>query len=234
MVGTTLTFSYWLNVQSNNFYAGTQWHLTNGIPMSKVCATHYSEIGVNCFAGLKAWGIEYVPIEVVPGTVEFGTPPAPWLVGGPYRLYEPPQLGQVSWPTYYADWLSVPGHPEFDGQFFNIYSELRDVAPCGDWCPNNDVEGSISRATKMAKRSLDSVPLVMLDAFNPPRPEPSPAKRLFAFVNSTVLEYPPASCPAGKVPEEIWLALRFVSPPPSPANPPANRFEAFANSTTFG
>ena len=49
------------NVQSNNFYLGTQWHLSHGIPISKICATHYSEIGLNCFAGLKAWGMEYVP-----------------------------------------------------------------------------------------------------------------------------------------------------------------------------
>jgi hypothetical protein len=144
------------NVQSNNFYLGTQWHLKHGIPISKICATHYSEIGINCFAGLKAWGMEYVPIEIVPETIEYATPGAAWLVGGPYRLHETPQPGQVNWPTYYADWLTVPGHPEFDGQFFNIYPEVRDVAGCGEWCPDNDVPGSISRATQMAKRSLDS------------------------------------------------------------------------------
>ena len=142
-------------VQSNNFYVGTQWHLNHGIPMSKVCTTHWSEIGLNCFSGLKDWGIEYVPIEVVPGTIEYSNN-APWVVNGPYRLYEPPQPGQVRWATYYADWLEVPGHPEFDGQFFNIYSEIRDLSSCGEWCPNNDVAGSVSRATEMAKRALDS------------------------------------------------------------------------------
>jgi hypothetical protein len=152
------------NVQSNNFYLGTLWHQNHGIPISKVCATHYSEIGLNCFAGLKAWGMEYVPIEVVPQTIEYATPGAPWIVGGPYRLYETPQPGQVNWPTYYADWLTVPGHPEFNGQFFNIYSEVRDVATCGEWCPDNDVAGSVSRATKMAKRALDS--LVMTTIFS--------------------------------------------------------------------
>ena len=145
------------NVQSNNFYLGTQWHSNHGIPISKVCATHFSEIGINCFAGLKDWGTEFVPIEVVPGTVEYATPGAPWVTNGPYRLYESPQPGQVQWPTYYADWLTVPGRPEFDGQFFNIYSEIRDVADCGEWCPDNDVAGSISRATRMAKRALDSM-----------------------------------------------------------------------------
>ncbi len=149
-------------VQSNNFLIGTQWHLTNGIPISKVCATHYSEIGANAFAGLKAWGMEFVPIEVIPGTVEYAPPYAPWLVGGPYRLYESPQQGQVNWPTYYADWLKVPGHPEFDGQFFNIYSEVRDVANCGEWCPDNDVTGSIGRGTAILKRALDSMVMATL------------------------------------------------------------------------
>ena len=96
--------------------------------MSKVCATHYSEIGLNAFAGLKAWGMEYVPIEVVPQTVEYyATPPAlrGWS-GGPTGSMKARSPGQVNWPTYYADWLTVPGHPEFNGQFFNIYSEVRD------------------------------------------------------------------------------------------------------------
>ena len=149
-------------VQSNNFYNGTRWHTNNGIPISKICATHYSEIGANCFAGLKAWGMEYVPIEVVPGTVEYTTPGAPWLVGGPYRLYETPKPGQTNLPTYYADWLSVPGHPEFDGQFFNIYSEVRDVSSCAEWCPDNDVAATTTRATAMLKRSLDSQVLATL------------------------------------------------------------------------
>jgi hypothetical protein len=152
------------SVQSNNFYIGTQWHTSHGIPISKVCATHYSEIGPNAFAGLKAWGMEYVPIEIVPGTIEYASPGAPWLVGGPYRLYESPKSGQVNWPTYYADWLAVPGHPEMNGQFFNIYSEVRDVSSCAEWCPDNDVTGSISRATKMARRTLDS--MVMTTIFS--------------------------------------------------------------------
>ena len=155
------------NVQSNNFYLATQWFGSHGLPMSKICASHYSEIGVNCFAGLKAWGIEYVPIEVVPGTVEYATPGAPWVVNGPYRLYETPQPGQVNWPTYYADWLKVPGHPEFDGQFFNIYSEVRDVSGCGEWCPDNNVSASINRATQIAKRTLDSMAMTTVFTHEP-------------------------------------------------------------------
>ncbi len=150
------------SVQSNNFYLGTQWHLTNGIPISKVCATHYSEIGPNAFAGLKAWGMEYVPIEVVPGSVEYAAPYAPWVVAGPYRLYETPQQGQVNWPTYYADWLVVPGHPEYSNTFFNAYCEVRDYSACAEWCPDNDVAGTIARGTAIVKRDLDSMAMATL------------------------------------------------------------------------
>jgi hypothetical protein len=149
-------------VQSNNFYTGTQWHLNHGIPISKVCATHYSEIGVNAFAGLKNWGMEFVPIEVVPGTVEYAAPYAPWVVAGPYRLYETPQQGQVNWPMLYADWLVIPGHPEMSNTFFNAYCEIRDVASCHEWCPDNDVPGTISRGTTILKRSLDSMAMATL------------------------------------------------------------------------
>ena len=147
------------NVQSNNFYLGTQWHLNNGIPISKVVISHWNEIGINCFAGLKAWGIEFFPSEVVPGEIQFITPGgAPWLVGGPYRLYETPQQAQVAWPAYYADWIKIPGHPEFDGQFFNWCCELRDIGSCGEWCPDSyDIGATINRGVRTYKHALDSM-----------------------------------------------------------------------------
>jgi len=151
--------SYSDSVISNNFYIGTQWHLTNGIPISKVVQTHYSEIGPNAFAGLLQWGVEFIPIEVVPGTIEYGANPAPWLIAGPYRYYETPGQGQSTLPLYYADFLTVPGHPEMNGKFFNCYTEIRDVAACAEWCPDNNVASTIARGTDMLKRSLDSLVL---------------------------------------------------------------------------
>jgi hypothetical protein len=154
--------SYSDSVISNNFYVGTQWHLTNGIPISKVVQTHYSEIGPNAFAGLLQWGVEFVPIEVVPGTIEYGANPAPWLIAGPYRYYETPGQGQSTLPLYYADFLTVPGHPEMNGKFFDCYTEIRDVASCAEWCPDNTVASSIARGTEMLKRCLDSQVLAHL------------------------------------------------------------------------
>ena len=145
------------NVMAEKFALGTAWHLNNGIPISKVVTPHYSEIGANAFQGLKDWGVEFVQIEIVPGTVEYGANPAPWLVGAPYRLYETPGEGQSPYPFYYADYLSIPNHPELDGWFFNAYTEIRDDAPCQEFCPDNDVTASIGRGTRQLKRAFDSM-----------------------------------------------------------------------------
>ncbi|MCY2924782.1 MAG: immunoglobulin domain-containing protein, partial [Planctomycetota bacterium] len=99
------------NVMSDNYYAATQWHNSHGIPVSRFVTPHYAEMGPNAFAGLKAWGVEFFGTTVVPGTEPYLSPPAPWLIGGPYRLYETTQAATVNWPVWYADFLSVPGHP---------------------------------------------------------------------------------------------------------------------------
>jgi len=149
---------------ANCFVRANFWLTNNGIPPSKILATHNSEIGLNAFAELVNWGVEYFPIEVQPGQNEYyATPPVPWLMAGPYRLYDPPGLGESWDPLYYADWLTVPGHSEFNGRFFNVYTEIRNVNPAtagwfegGDWGPTSDVVSSILHGTAQLKRALDS------------------------------------------------------------------------------
>ncbi|HWI59454.1 MAG TPA: immunoglobulin domain-containing protein, partial [Bacillota bacterium] len=89
--------------------------------------------------------------------------PTPWLIAGPYRLYETPQEAKSYLPMFYADFLPIPGHPEFDGWFFDCYTEIRNVAPIrGDWSPNNDVAASTDRGIRHLKRGLDSLVLATL------------------------------------------------------------------------
>ena len=152
------------SVIANNFAKGTAWHTSHGIPISKMMIPHWSEIGPNAFAGLKAWGVEYVLIEVVPGTREYFAPYPDWLTLGPYRRYETPLAGQSLNPMVYADFLPIPGHSELNGQFFDPYTEIRNVAPStiqqgGDWAPTTDVAGSVDRGYKQIKRGLDSLTL---------------------------------------------------------------------------
>jgi hypothetical protein len=143
------------NVVSNYLAMGKQWHVTNQIPISKVVVPHYSEIGPNAIAGLQSWGVEYLTPKNDPGTAR----DAPWLVAGPYRLYEPRQPGSILYPLFYADFLTVPGHPELNGKFFACVTEIRDDAACGEWCPDNDVAGTIGRGTRQLKRAMDSCAL---------------------------------------------------------------------------
>ena len=145
------------NVMSNYFHMGTQWHINHGIPISKVVVAHYSEIGPNAYAGLKDWGVEFMGICFPPGNAWVNNPP--WLIGAPYRLYETPRSGTTNaYPVVYADFYSVPGRPEFDGQFFSCVTEIRNDAACGEWCPNNnDLPGTIARGTRQVKRAFDSL-----------------------------------------------------------------------------
>ena len=158
------TESQWSDgTMASNYTLGTQWFQTNGIPISKVIALHYAEIGTNAFNGLTNWGVQFVLINVIPGTVEYVTPGAPWLVGGPYRLYETPQAANSEMPNYYADFLTIPGHPELNGKFFNAYCWIRNVGPQGEWGPeDSDVAGSISRGVNTLKRGFDSMTLSTL------------------------------------------------------------------------
>jgi len=135
------------NVQSNNFYLGTQWHLSHGIPISRICANTLFGDRPELLCRPEGVGHGVFPYGGCAGNHRICHTRRTVAGRRPYRLYETPQPGQVNWPTYYADWFSVPGHPEFDGQFFNVYSEVRDAASCGEWCPSSDVAGSISRAT---------------------------------------------------------------------------------------
>jgi hypothetical protein len=159
------TESAWSDAaQSNNYNTVNGWMITNGLPNPKLIATHYSEIGTNAFGGLLNWGVEFCPIEVVPGTIEYtNNNPAPWIVAGPYRYYENPLPGETNLPMYYCDWLTIPGHPEMSNNFFNCYTEIRDIESCGQWCPlNGDIPGSAARGAAMLKRGFDSMVLSTL------------------------------------------------------------------------
>jgi hypothetical protein len=143
-------------VIADYFAEGTSWHANNNIPISKFVLPHFYEFGSNVFQGLHDWGVEFVGTLMNPGT-NYG---ASWIMNGPYRLYETGSSSEVR-PLYYADFLTVPGHHEFDGEFFNCITEMRDDAGY-EWYPDNDVEGSIGRGTRQTQRALDSMVLSTL------------------------------------------------------------------------
>ena len=140
---------------SNRLYVAASWQTNHGIPFSKVMVPHYSECGPNAIPGLLALGVQYMTMKNYPGTQRN----SPWMILGPYRLYEQQQLGSTNFPLFYADFLPVPGHPELNGQIFNCVTEIRDDASCSEWCPDNDVTGSIGRGTRQLKRAMDSMVL---------------------------------------------------------------------------
>ena len=140
-----------------NFQDATAWHARVGIPVSSFVVPHFYEIGTNAFSGLRSWGVRSVATHMAPGQ-GYGSA---WLNLGPYRLFE----GGVSdsgLPVAYADYLTIPGHPELANQFFECVTEIRDDAGY-EWYPDaTDVQGTIGRGTRQAKRALDSMALATL------------------------------------------------------------------------
>ena len=140
-----------------NFAEAQTWFARHGIAPSRFVVPHYYRFDPPAFDGLAQMGVEFVATVMTPGD-EYGTSPA--LRARPYRLYDAPQSG-ASAPFYYADYLTVPGHPEHNGRFFNVFTEIRDNAGY-EWYPDNDVEGSIWRGTAQLKRALDSMVIATL------------------------------------------------------------------------
>ena len=140
-----------------NFAAGTAWHAARNIPIADYVLPHYYEYGSNVFQGLSDWGVEFVGAQQPPGQ-PYRTA---WILNGPFRRYEAGNSGS-GLPGYYADFLTVPGHPEFDGKFFNCVTEIRDDAGY-EWYPDlADVNGTIGRGTRQTKRALDGMELATL------------------------------------------------------------------------
>lgn len=139
-----------------NYAEATQWHLTYNIPISKLVVPHNYVIGANAFSGLANWGVEYVITFMPPGQY-YGTP---WLMAGPYRKYETGSSTSLL-PVYYADFLSIPGHPEFNGRFFNCVNESRDISY--DWIPRSgNLQRAVVEGTGYVKRGLDSMTIPTL------------------------------------------------------------------------
>lgn len=140
----------------SNYAIGTAWHTNHNIPISKYVLPHYYEIGTNAFAGLADWGVECVGTQMTPGT-GYGTN---WVMNGPFRLFETGSSSSPI-PEYYADYLTIPGHTEFNNRFFNLVTEIRDDLSY-EWYPNNDVPNTIAHGTLQTRRALDGMELATL------------------------------------------------------------------------
>ena len=144
-----------------NYYAtATTWFNAHNIPISKYLVPHYYEIGSNVFSGLQNWGVEFIGTMMDPSGLEAE---APWMMKGPYRLYETGSAYDRGHNPYYADYMTIPGHPEFDGKFFNCITEIRDVTGY-EWLGNGrtGVSDAIQDGTKWLTRAFDSMALATL------------------------------------------------------------------------
>ena len=151
------TYSLSDSLITASYNTGTQWHQAHNIPISQYVVPHVYRFGTNAFAGLSNWGVQFVGTHMTPGNDYRGSP---WLMLKPYRLYQNGNADS-SLPVYYADFITVPGHPEFNGQFLNCVTEIRDVTGY-EWNPSTNVALTIERGTRQTKRALDSMVVASL------------------------------------------------------------------------
>jgi len=145
---------------AQNFRDADAFFEKYNISKSKFLVPHYYEIGTNVFTYLTDWNVEFVGVVIGVGR-GYETSGAS-LMAGPYRLYETPSDdGGGNDPLFFADWLTIPNHPELDKKFFNLVTEIRDNAGY-EWYPSNDVQGSIDRGSAQVKRAFDSMVVACL------------------------------------------------------------------------
>jgi len=152
-------------IVAEHFRMADAWYERHGnFPMSKLVLGHFYELGSNTLAGLARWGTEFVGTFINVDDHHTDKPycQTRWMSSGPYRKYEDRRVDNAKlWPIYYADFLRTPGAPEYDGHFFNVLTEIRDVADY-EWCPDNDVPGTIERGVAELRRCFDSLVLATL------------------------------------------------------------------------
>ncbi len=80
------------------------------------------------------------------------------MMAGPFRKFENGAGHGRIQNVYYADYLSIPDHPELDKKFFNCVTEIRDVTGY-EWLgyQHTSVPVATADGTAWLKRSLDSM-----------------------------------------------------------------------------
>ncbi len=179
-------------VMASHYVTATQWFADRNIPIGQYVAPHYFEIGANAFAGLQTWGTRYVGTMMAPGGA---LATAPWLQAGPFRKYETGPASSTSDNVYYADYLTIPGHPELDQTFFDCATEIRDITGY-EWLGNghNSVPTAIADGAAWLKRALDSMAVATLVSHEylfVNGMSPADWQQTMAGVTSSIREYKP-------------------------------------------
>jgi len=166
--GTSRFFYYDHNYKTNysdtvvadNFAEATLWFNSRNIPIGQYATPHYYEVGSNVFEELEIWGVKYLSTVMDPGQREDA---APWMMAGPFRLFETGNAYERNQNIYYSDYMTIPGRPELDNKFFNCITEIRDVTGY-EWLGNGRTSVSVATADgiEWLKRPLDSMAIADL------------------------------------------------------------------------
>ena len=149
----------WSNaVWNQNCADTTAFHTNNNLPMSKYVVPHFYVWGDNTLTCLKNWGVEFMSTMSQPGQMYYGRPN---LLQGPFNKQALCCEDIQNQPAYFADFVTVPGQPQFNNTFFNVVTEIRDENAY-EWYPTSDVPGTVGHGVAQLKRAFQGMYLPTL------------------------------------------------------------------------
>lgn len=158
----------------------------NGLTMSKYLVPHYYEISSSALSMIRALGIEFIGIHMLPDLSYISGPE--WLMCGPYRINSPGNICTSSDPSYYADDVVLNGV-----DFFNCVTEIRDDAGY-EWYPDRGTTfEKMARGIRQLRRALNSMVLPTLFTHEPPISvnDASTFRSILSTITSSISEYSP-------------------------------------------
>jgi hypothetical protein len=135
-----------------NTRIGRDFFIENGLKISNYLVPHYYEISSEALPEVRAMGIEFLGIHMLPDNLYYTSP---WLNCAPYRINRN-GTDHYARPVYYGGYVDLSGI-----SFFNCITEIRDDGGY-EWYPDNNVDSTAARGIRHMRRALNSMVLPVL------------------------------------------------------------------------
>jgi hypothetical protein len=138
-----------------NVRAARDLYINNGLKISNFVVPHVYELSSASLPELKAMGVEFLGIHMLPDQLYYSDTNTPWINCAPYRQNRNGVVFTTS-PVYYAGDITLNGI-----RFFNCITEIRDDGGY-EWYPDNNISTTSAMGIRHLRRALNSMVLSTL------------------------------------------------------------------------
>jgi hypothetical protein len=138
-----------------NVRAARDLYINNGLKISNFVVPHVYELSSASLPELKAMGVEFLGIHMLPDQLYYSDTNTTWINCAPYRQNRNGVVFTTS-PVYYAGDITLNGI-----QFFNCITEIRDDGGY-EWYPDNNISTTSAMGIRHLRRALNSMVLSTL------------------------------------------------------------------------